>query len=215
MIKLLIIDKFVLYRKCLAQVLEANKDFKVVDDSGNFGTNHNSAKKNKYDLVLLHVGSDYLSSIATLKEIRKALPDVSVISYGFEPTDNIRNRFRNLGSAECLDINTTLPKFLGIIKKYPKNAKKNNNMDFDDDDNSRILEESLLIDKLSKKELIVLKMIAQGITIKNVAKGLGLKISTVHTFRTRMMNKLKLTNNVEIALFALKNKLIRSSELMI
>jgi two-component system, NarL family, invasion response regulator UvrY len=58
-------------------------------------------------------------------------------------------------------------------------------------------------------------MIAQGITIKNVAKGLGLKISTIHTFRTRMMNKLKLTNNVEIALFALKNKLIKSSELMV
>lgn len=214
MIKLLIIDKFVLYRKCLAQVLDANKDFKVVDDSGIFGTNHSSNKKNKYDLILLHVGNDYLSSIGTLKEIRKTLPDVSVISYGFDPSDNIQNRFLNLGSAECLDINTSLSKFLGIIKKYPKNSKKKNNMDFDDDDNARILEESLLIDKLSKKELIVLKMIAQGITIKNIAKGLGLKISTVHTFRTRMMNKLKLTNNVEIALFALKNKLIKSSELM-
>lgn len=215
MIKLLIIDKFVLYRKCLAQVLEANKDFKVVDDSGNFETNHNNTNKNKYDLVLLHVGNDFLSSIKTLKDIRRALPEVSVISYGFDPTDNIQSRFLSLGSAECLDINITLAKFQGILKKYPKSSKKKPDYSIDDDDSSRILEESLLIDKLSKKELIVLKMIAQGITIKNVAKGLGLKISTVHTFRTRMMNKLKLSNNVEIALFALKNKLIKSSELMI
>ena len=213
MIKLLIIDKFILYRKCLSQVLDSDRDFKVVEETGIFETNHN-AKKDKYDLILLHVGNDYLSSIGTLKDIRKTLPEIPVIAYGFEPADSIHNRFLGLGAADCLDYNITLPKFIKNLKRYPKNGKKINSS-FDDESSSRILEESLLIDKLSKKELIVLKMIAQGITIKNVAKGLGLKISTIHTFRTRMMNKLKLTNNVEIALFALKNKLIKSSELMV
>jgi DNA-binding NarL/FixJ family response regulator len=215
MIKLLIIDKFVLYRKCLAQVLEADKELNVVEETSNFETNHKTNKKDKYDLILLHVGNDYLSSIGTLKDIRKTLPEIPVIAYGFEPTDSIHNRFLGLGAADCLDYNVTLTKFIKNLKKYPKSPGKKINSSFDDESSSRILEESLLIDKLSKKELIVLKMIAQGITIKNIAKGLALKISTIHTFRTRMMNKLKLTNNVEIALFALKNKLIKSSELMV
>ena len=66
--------------------------------------------------------------------------------------------------------------------------------------------------RLSNRELMVLKMIAAGKSVRDISSELSLKISTVHTFRTRLMNKLKLKNNVEVALFAINNKIVSSPE---
>jgi DNA-binding NarL/FixJ family response regulator len=59
-------------------------------------------------------------------------------------------------------------------------------------------------EKLSDREYQVMKMLALGKTVKEVAAELSLSVKTVSTYRTRILEKLGLASNVEIARFAIK-----------
>jgi DNA-binding NarL/FixJ family response regulator len=63
-------------------------------------------------------------------------------------------------------------------------------------------------EKLSDREYQVMKMLAAGKTVKEVAAELSLSVKTVSTYRTRILEKLRLTSNVDIARFAIKAGLV-------
>jgi len=63
-------------------------------------------------------------------------------------------------------------------------------------------------EKLSDREYQVMKMLASGKTVKEVAAELSLSVKTVSTYRTRILEKLGLASNVEIARFAIKAGLV-------
>ncbi len=63
-------------------------------------------------------------------------------------------------------------------------------------------------EKLSDREYQVMKMLAAGKTVKEVAAELSLSVKTVSTYRTRILEKLSLTSNVDIARFAMKAGLV-------
>jgi DNA-binding NarL/FixJ family response regulator len=62
---------------------------------------------------------------------------------------------------------------------------------------------------LSDREYQVMKMLAGGKTVKEVAADLSLSVKTVSTYRTRILEKLGLTSNVDIARFAIRAGLVR------
>ena len=63
-------------------------------------------------------------------------------------------------------------------------------------------------EKLSDREYQVMKMLATGKTVKEVAAELSLSVKTVSTYRTRILEKLGLGSNVDIARFAMKAGLV-------
>jgi DNA-binding NarL/FixJ family response regulator len=63
-------------------------------------------------------------------------------------------------------------------------------------------------EKLSDREYQVMKMLAAGKTVKEVAAELSLSVKTVSTYRTRILEKLGLSSNVDIARFAMKAGLV-------
>lgn len=63
-------------------------------------------------------------------------------------------------------------------------------------------------EKLSDREYQVMKMLASGKSVKEVAANLSLSVKTVSTYRTRILEKLGLTSNVDIARFAMRAGLV-------
>jgi len=61
---------------------------------------------------------------------------------------------------------------------------------------------------LSDREFQVLRLIASGKTVTEVAKDLSLSVKTVSTYRTRLQDKLRLQTNAELIRYALENHLI-------
>jgi DNA-binding NarL/FixJ family response regulator len=61
---------------------------------------------------------------------------------------------------------------------------------------------------LSARELQVLCMIAEGKTGRRIAEELSLSVKTIATFRSRILKKMKLTNNAQLAQYALRRRLI-------
>ncbi|NHN36256.1 response regulator transcription factor [Pseudomaricurvus alcaniphilus] len=67
--------------------------------------------------------------------------------------------------------------------------------------------EGLPHDALSDRELMVLRLIASGQGTRNIAEQLSLSVNTIATYRRRIMEKLGLRSDVEIARYAIKHQL--------
>lgn len=73
-----------------------------------------------------------------------------------------------------------------------------------------IADEEATYDRLSEREKQVLKLIAEGYTMKQIASSLTLSIKTVMTHRTNIMEKLVIHNRTELIKFAIRKGLIRT-----
>nr|MBP7667670.1 response regulator transcription factor [Burkholderiaceae bacterium] len=62
---------------------------------------------------------------------------------------------------------------------------------------------------LSEREFQVFLRLAKGETIGHMANGMSLSVKTVSTYRTRVMEKMKLASNSDLTYYALKNGLIQ------
>lgn len=67
---------------------------------------------------------------------------------------------------------------------------------------------SLPHQSLSKREFQIMSMIGTGKTLKEIAEAVSLSVSTVNTYRSRVLRKLNLTNNAQLIHYCLVNKLI-------
>ncbi len=68
--------------------------------------------------------------------------------------------------------------------------------------------EQLPHEALSPRELEVLRLIATGKTIKGIAAGFSLSEKTIATYRARVLEKLKLGGDVDLARYALRHRLV-------
>ena len=64
------------------------------------------------------------------------------------------------------------------------------------------------MESLSGREFQVLCLLARGLALKEVAATLGLSTKTAETYRSRVLHKLCLRNDVEICRFAFQNGLL-------
>jgi len=76
-------------------------------------------------------------------------------------------------------------------------------------DNAAGTSDRPLHESLSERELQVFLRLAKGETVGNIAESMFLSIKTVSTYRTRVMEKLKLQSNSDLTYYALKNGLIQ------
>jgi two-component system invasion response regulator UvrY len=68
--------------------------------------------------------------------------------------------------------------------------------------------QSDLQETLSHREFEVLRMIASGKTISRIAEELHLSVSTVSTYRARILEKMEMTTTAELMRYALRNHLV-------
>jgi DNA-binding NarL/FixJ family response regulator len=66
-----------------------------------------------------------------------------------------------------------------------------------------------LHEQLSEREFQVFLRLAKGETISHMADSMSLSVKTVSTYRTRVMEKMKLASNSDLTYYALKNGLIQ------
>jgi DNA-binding NarL/FixJ family response regulator len=63
-------------------------------------------------------------------------------------------------------------------------------------------------EKLSDREFDVMRGIASGKTVSEIADGMKLSVKTVSTYRTRLLEKLQMSSNAEVTRYAIENKLV-------
>lgn len=209
MIRILIADDHPIVRQGLKQILSEEFDIGAFGEAQNSQEVLDLVRKKNRDIVILDISMPGRGGLDVLKELKSQFPKLPVLMLSMHPEDQYAVRVLKAGAAgyltkECVqeELVKSIKKILGGGKYVsPSLAEK---MAFD----LEIKTEKPLYEILSDREYQVLIMIASGRTVSEIAEELPLSVKTIDTYRTRILEKMKMKTNAELMKYAIKNKLI-------
>ena len=207
--RFLIVDDHEVVRHGLRQTLADE-----FPDAG-FGEASNSAEALEqafggvWDLVILDVNMPGRTGIETLVDLKKEKPGLPVLILSMYAESEYAVRALRAGAAGYINKGSVTSELIGAVRKALAGGKYITPTlgELLAADLSRP-DESLPHHRLSDREYEVMKMIAVGNTVKEIAQRLSLSEKTVFTYRTRMLEKMELTGDVEVARYALRHRLV-------
>lgn len=162
-----------------------------------------------WDLVLLDINMPGRSGLEVLAEARRLRPRTPVLVLTMYPEEEFALHAFRLGAAGYLTKQAAADELCVAVRKVLAGGKYV----------TAALAERLAAslggdvhaaahEVLSPRELQVLRLVAGGKTLKEIAAELALSEKTVGTYRARVAEKLGLGSNVELARYALRHKLV-------
>ncbi|HWW02759.1 MAG TPA: response regulator transcription factor [Candidatus Acidoferrum sp.] len=165
--------------------------------------------KEKWDVVLLDITMPGRSGLEVLKEIKRSRPRLPVLILSMHPEDQFAVRLFKAGAAGYLTKESAGDELVGAIKKLVGGGR------YISPSLAERMASYLTIDvqkapheRLSDREFLILRMIASGKQVSQVAKELSLSVSTVSTYRARILEKMDMKNNAELTHYALQKDLV-------
>ena len=209
MLKFLIADDHSLIRKGLSIVLREEFPGSEVSEVTDSSALINKAVDQKWDLIISDISMPGRSILETLRQLKKLLPATPVLILSVHPEDQYVVRALKAGASGYLNKESRPEELVKAIKQLLQGKKyvsaegaEKLAASFGDDPNKMPHE------KLSEREFDVLKRIASGKTVSEIAFALSLSVNTISTYRSRILEKMSMQNNAELTLYAVENKLI-------
>ena len=209
MIKILIADDHTIFREGVKHILAEYPDLVVADEANNGQEVLDKIWKNNYDMVLLDITMPGMTGLEVLKQLKNDNPKLPVLILSMHPEEQYAIRVLKAGASGYLTKESAPDELITAIRKISQGRKYIT---------SSLAErlateveadtEKPLHDILSDREYQVLRMIAAGKTVKHIAKELSLSIKTVSTYRTRIMEKMKMKTNAEVMHYVIKHQLL-------
>ena len=208
-IRILIADDHPIVRAGFKQVLSETPDLVVADEAGNGQEVLEHLKKKKYDVVLLDISMPGKNGLEILKELKTDYPKLPVLILSIYPEEQYAIRALKDGAAGYLTKESAPHELISAIRKISAGGRYI----------SASLAEKLATylnvdmtksphETLSDREHQVMRLIASGKTVSEIAESLNLSVKTISTYRTHILEKMKMKNNAEITLYAVQNKLV-------
>ncbi|MEM1202322.1 MAG: response regulator transcription factor [Acidobacteriota bacterium] len=208
MIKVLIADDHMLFRQGLKKLLEV-EGMEVIAEASTGPETLERARQTEPDIVLLDVsmpGRGGLEVVQALKEQRRR-PGVLMLTG--HPEDHYAIRCLKGGADGYLTKDNASEQLIEAILRVKNGGKYI----------SPGLAEQLAMSlqhelgeaphqTLSDREFQVMRRIASGETVSEIAADLCLSVKTISTYRTRVLRKLNLKNNAEIMQYAIRAELV-------
>ncbi|WP_265422510.1 response regulator transcription factor [Aeromonas salmonicida] len=207
MAKILIVDDHPAIRMAVNILLKQDgHDILTEVDNGVDAISY--ARKNKPEMVILDIGIPRLDGIEVIKRLKDMDASIQVVILSAQATHHIMVRCLQAGAdgfISKLDDLSLLKSALDKIRKgqlyFPRDiiagARHAHEVDRTD-----------LLSKLSDREMSVLLLICQGHTNKQIAENMLLSEKTVSTYKTRLMQKLNVTNMVDLISLAKRQELM-------
>ncbi|MBE0645831.1 MAG: response regulator transcription factor [Bacteroidetes bacterium] len=209
MIRILLADDHVLFREGLKQILGKHKELRVLDEAGSGTEALEKIFSKRYDVVILDISMPGRGGLDILGEIKKEHPDLPVLILSMHPEDQYAVRVLRAGAAGYLTKESAASELITAIHKVASGGR------YISPSVAERLADAVVVDHqeaphqtLSNREYQVMRMLASGKTLKEIAEDLFLSEKTITTYRARILEKMKLRNNVDLSHYAIKHKLL-------
>jgi two-component system invasion response regulator UvrY len=208
-IKVLIADDHAILRRGLKEILlrefqgaccgEAREAAQVLDQ----------VRSQPWDLVILDVSMPGRSGLDLLSDLKELQPELPVLVLSMYPEDQYAKRVLRAGAVGYMNKETAPEELVNAIRRVLAGGRYISTSFAEKlaSELSRDAEGSVH-DSLSNREFEVLRMIASGKTNSQIAGELRLSVTTVSTYRARILEKMRMENNAELMRYALQNRLI-------
>jgi DNA-binding NarL/FixJ family response regulator len=209
MTRILIADDHELVRRGLRHLLADTFQEFVLSEVTDGRQALEMAAKQSFDVVLLDINMPGRSGIEVLQDLKRLYPKLPVVVLSAFPEKDFAIRAFKLGACGYVSKQSASHELIAAIHKALAGGRYVTNS----------LAEALAAsvagetaaaphETLSNRELQVLRMVALGKPLKQIADELALSEKTIGTYRTRVGRKLGLSTNVEIARYAARHKLV-------
>ena len=209
MLRILIADDHPVFRQGLRQILNETSDIVVTDEVSDGLEVIGMVRASRCDVVLLDISLPGMNGIDILKQLKKEQPGLPVLVLTMHPEEQYAIRALKAGASGYLTKESTPDELVTAIRKVSAGGKYI----------SSSLAEKLAYElggmnekapheTLSDREYQIMLLIASGKTVTEIAKTLSLSIKTVSTYRSRILEKMKMKSSAELTYYSIKNQLV-------
>lgn len=209
MIRVLIADDHAIVRKGLRQLLLEEYPSATIEEVGDAESLMNKTMQGSWDVVICDLSMPGRSGLDALRQIKQSAPSLPVLIMSMHPEDQYALRVLKAGASGYLNKESIHDEVIRAIrtvllgKKFitPSIAERLAEA-FDPESTAQPHE------ILSDREFDVFKLIATGKSVSEIAQQLSLSVTTVSTYRARVLDKMKLKSNADLTRYALEKSLI-------
>lgn len=209
MIRLLIVDDHAIVRQGLRQIVAETSDIIVVAEAETGAQATRLVRETALDMVLLDISLHDRNGIDTLKQIKREKAALPVLMLTMHSEDEFGVRALRAGASGYLTKHSAPTQLVTAIRHVASGRK------YISPELAEELARALgdasdrpVHELLSDREYETLRMIARGKSLGEIATALSISPKTVSVYRARVLEKMKLKNNAELAHYAVKNGLI-------
>lgn len=212
---ILIVDDHPLVLEGLKRVLvKSDLDVEITGEATNVKHLFELLETTTPDIIILDLEMPGISGLEALNELKVKKPGIPVLIFSMHSEERFGVRVLKAGAAGFIT-KTSIPQELEkALRRIVLEGKKYISANVADAlaDQVNAGANKPLHTTLSDREFEVMCMIANGAKISQIAELLNLSVRTIHTYRSRLLEKLNLKSNVEIAHYAISNELINNPE---
>lgn len=209
MLRILIADDHTVVRRGLRQILSDHFGEAIIEEVADAEALINKVINEKWDVVISDINMPGRSGLDALKQIRNVYPQLPVLILSIHPEEHYAIRVLKSGASGYLSKDSASEELVNAVQKVLQGKKYfspyvieqlANNVDAN--------LSKLSYEYLSNREFDVMRLLASGKTISEIAEKLSLSVTTISTYRTRVMTKTGLHSNSDLTKYAIENELL-------
>ena len=204
MIDLVLVDDHDIVRAGIKRLLENQKKINVVGDFGSGEAAYRFLRNNNADVVVMDLSMPGKGGIESTRQIKKQFPNINILILSMHDNPTMAKKVIDAGATGYIlknDIAEDLMRaILTVAQSKPifSNSLKK----------SMLNETESTLNKLNDKELEILKSLARGEELKNIAEVLNISYKTAANYQTSIKQKMNIKTSMDLFQIARDNNLI-------
>lgn len=208
MIRVLVADDHAVVRRGLMQILDEAPGMVSAGEAGTGREVIQAVRQAPYDVLVLDISMPEGGGLEVLKQLRSLECDIPVLILSIHPEKQYATRALSAGAAGYLTKDSAPDELVAAIREIAQGKKYITaslaaRLAERLDEGSRAAHEIL-----SDREMQVMRRLAEGETVTEIAQALSLSVKTVSTYRTRILRKLALESTADIIRYAIERGLV-------
>jgi two-component system, NarL family, invasion response regulator UvrY len=204
MINLLLVDDHDIVRAGLIRLLENQQNINIVGDVGSGEAAYNFLREKQADVIVMDLSMPGKGGIESTRQIKKQYPEIEILILSMHDNSTMAKKVMEAGAIGYILKNDIADDLINAIYSV-----SNSEVVFSKSIKASLLHEGdHILSKLNNKELEILKSLAIGNNLKNIASNLNISYKTAANYQTSIKQKLKLKTSIELFQIAKDNGLL-------
>lgn len=217
--RILLADDHTLFRQGVRTLISGEPDMEVVAEAANGGDAVEKASEARPDIVLMDIGMPGLSSFEATRQIRKNRPDTRVLFLTMYDDEDYLVEGMEVGASGYVLKDSPAEQLISAVRDICRGGSYLSPRmlaQLVDDFRSRVKSATRTprFATLTPREREVLKMLAEGSSVKEIACDLDLSVKTIEAHKFNLMRKLDIHNKAQLVQYAIQKKIIQLPTLM-
>ncbi|MCL6099847.1 MAG: response regulator transcription factor [Bacteroidetes bacterium] len=206
---IIITDDHEIIREGLKKIIAKHDDLKIVAEAASIAELEKLLDNNQAELVILDISLPDKSGLDFVKDLKSRYPETKVLLFSIYPEEKFAKRAINMGADGYLSKSAKPSEIISAIRKIESGGKYLK---------SELIEKLFMQSNktnatisheiLSNREFEVLRLLAKGNKITDIAESLGLSVNTIASYKARIQEKLNIKSTADLIRYAIDNDLV-------